>query len=137
MSINSGSANTNPIFTLWPRVGTAFLTGQNATLSGTPLPQFVISAGMQGSLVTRVEYQSTISASSNMINVFLCDEGGVTGTLWRQYAMTGGGTTGLSATAWSTADALFTPMVLPSGWTIRAGQMTGGTGYLRVYLGDY
>lgn len=137
MSLNSGSANTTPIFTLWPRAGTAFLTGQNSTLTGTPLPQFVISAGNQGSLVTRIEYQSVIQGSSNMINVFLCDEGGLTGTLWRQYAQTTAWATGLSASAFATADNLFSPMVLPSGWTIRVAQMTGGTGYLRVYLGDY
>lgn len=137
MSINSGSANVDPIFTLWPRIGSAWLTGQNATLSGTPLPQLVVSAGNQGSLVTRMEYHSTIQNSSNMVNVFLCDTGGTTGMLWRQYSMSATGITGLSATSWMTADTNFGNIVLPSGWTIRAGQATGSTGYFIVFLGDY
>lgn len=136
MSINSGSANTQPLFTLWPRIGSAWLTGQNATLSGTPLPQLVVSAGNQGSLITRMEYHSTIWNSSNMVNVFLCGDG-TTGILWRQYAMVNSGTTGLSATSFATADTNFGTITLPSGWTIRAGQMTGATGYFIVFLGDY
>lgn len=138
MSLNTSSANTIPIFTLWPRIGTAYLTGQEATLSGTPLPTWVISAGDQGTLITRIEVRSIIQNSANMVNLFLNAPGGTTGILWRQYAATGTQSTGLSATAWATADtASISGFILPSGWSIRAGQMTGGTAWVIINAEDY
>jgi hypothetical protein len=135
MSLNSGSANLSPVFCLWPRAGTAFLTGANATLSGTPLPQLVFSAGNQGSMVLRTEYHSTVQNVASMVNIFLCDTGGTTGILFRQYPITTAYATGVSATSWMTADT--TPYELPSGWTIRAGQMAANSGYLLIMAGDY
>jgi hypothetical protein len=135
MTQNLNSANQSPVFTLIPRIGTAWLTGANLTLSGTPLPQLVISAGDQGSMVLRTEYHSTITNSASMINIFLCDTGGTTGVLFRQYPITGSQVTGASGSAWMTADTM--SYELPSGWTIRAAQMAANTGYVLVSLGDY
>ncbi len=137
MSINSGSANQAPLFTLWPRIGSSYLTGANATLSGTPLPQWIISAGDQGTLISRVEANAVSVTRSSIINLFLCNTAGLTGILWRQYPM-GIISATVTSTGWATADTAFGKVILPSGWTVHAALSTAGTtAYVKVWGEDY
>ena len=137
MSLNTGSANQAPLFSMWPRQGSAYLTGGNASLSGTPLPAFVISAGNQGSLVTRIEANAASITQSSVIRVSICDTAGLTAMTWREYPM-GIVSATVTSTGWWTADTNFGNYALPSGYTIRALLATAGpSAWVRVSVEDF
>ena len=137
MSLNTGSASQSPVFTLYPRMGSAYLTGGNATLSGTPLPQWVISAGDQGSLVTRIDADAANISQSSVVRAWLCNTAGLTAMLWREYPV-GIVSATVTSSAWHTSDQGFGSFALPSGWTIRASLATAGlSAYLRAAVEDW
>lgn len=136
MSLNSGTGNTTPLFQLWPREGSAYLTGGTLSLSGTPLGAWIISAGNQGSRIRSVEVDAANITQSSMVRLQLCDTAGLTGITWREYAV-GIVSATVTSSGYHTADYNF-DKILPSGWTVRAILATAGpSAYVHVSLGDF
>jgi len=74
------AANTEPIFTLVPNIGTAEVAAANTESDGTGDLLTLFTAGANGSRVEYVKYtnaQSTAAASSAMVvRIFVTDTGG-------------------------------------------------------------
>lgn len=73
-------ANTNPIFPLTPKTGSATLTSANTATDGSGTPTTAFTAGSNGSRIDRIIFvnsQATAAASSAMRGVvFLTDTAG-------------------------------------------------------------
>jgi len=83
--------NTNPIFTLTPKIGIATVAAANTESDGTGVLVTLFTAGAQGSRIERIRYanaQSSAAASSAMVvRFFVSDTGGINPTLLVEVAV--------------------------------------------------
>jgi len=113
------AANTNPVFTLVPNVGTATLSAGNTNRDGTTGTYVTLfTAGADGSMLDRVTVTATGTTTAGLVRLFL--NNGTTRRLYEEIAVTAVTPSGTTAafTGASTKITPATPLTLATGWTL-------------------
>ncbi len=113
------AANTSPIFTLTPVIGTVAIATANANRDGTGTIGTVVTAGVEGLRVHRISIKATVTTTAGTIRLFIYT--GSTYFLWKEIL-----TTAITVTA-TVAAFEYTlelsgegALVLPNGYSLRA-----------------
>ena len=115
------SANTAPLFAQVPRIGIARLTTAETSIDAAPANVVtVLTAATDHTIVSRVLVKAAQTTTAGMVRLWLYD-----GSTYRLYEEISVSAVTPSATvqAWEGESVRITPdrpMVLPSGWSLRA-----------------
>ena len=102
------AANTQPIFTIVPKIGIAQVSEANANRNGTGTVITVITGATYGTRLNRIEIQATGTTTAGMIRLFISN--GTNTRLWKE--------TVVSAITPSAAVAAFSASIVPSNSVI-------------------
>lgn len=130
------AANTNPIFTLTPKISGSPISVANTGRDGTGTLGTIISGSTNGTRISRVIVQASGSVSAGTVRLFVYD--GSDNFLYKEIAVTSSGVSG-STPAFSYALELFgeRALVLPSGYSLKASTNNGENFYVIAEGGDY
>ena len=123
-----------------PKVGIALLTTADTSLTAPTTVGTVLTAGASGSRIDYIEIMGVATTVASLINLFLYD--GTTYSLWQQvpvYAITTSTTTpSFTANLASNSNANIMPLVIPTGYSLRATTTVAQTGVKVIaYGGDF
>lgn len=130
---------TSAQYAATPRCGVAQITTANTARDGSGTIETVFTAGANGSRVDAVCIKATGTTSAGMIRLFIHD--GTTSRLLTEL-MVQVATPGASVPAWeaalneSTSGQIF-PILLPSGYSLRASTQVANTFNLFAIGGDF
>ena len=110
------SANTTPRFTDGGRVWPGQVTTANANLDGTGAVVTVVTAGANGSLIELIRLKATVTTTGGMVRVFIHD--GTNFRLYHEIPVTAA-TPSATVAAYAAEYLPTTPLVLPTGYTLR------------------
>lgn len=120
-----------------PKVGSALLTTADTSLTAPTTVGTVITAGASGTRIDYIDVQGVATTSAGIVNLFVFD--GTTYSLWAQVpviAVTSSTTApAFQATLSSNVNANQLPLVLPTGWSLRATTSVAQTGIRVIALG--
>lgn len=120
-----------------PKVGSALLTTADTSLTAPTTVGTVITAGASGSRIDYIDVQGVATTVTGLINLFLYD--GTTYSLWTQVpviAITSSTTApAFQATLSSNVNANLLPLILPTGWSLRATTTVLQTGIRVIAFG--
>lgn len=120
-----------------PKVGSALLTTADTSLTAPTTVGTVITAGASGTRIDYIDVQGVATTSAGIVNLFVFD--GTTYSLWAQVpviAITSSTTApAFQATLSSNVNANQLPLVLPTGWSLRATTSVAQTGIRVIALG--
>ena len=123
-----------------PAVGSALLTTADTSLTAPTTVGTVLTAGASGTRIDYIEVQGVATTSAGLVNLFVYD--GTNYILWQQVAIQ-------AVTSSTTAPAYFTnlssnvnanimPLILPSGYSLRATTSVTQTGVrVTAHGGDF
>jgi hypothetical protein len=113
------TANTFPIFTLIPNIGQATISTANANRDGTGTIGTVLTAGADGTRVTRISIKARVTTTAGMVRLFIYT--GAAYHLWREILVTAitpsATVASFEYTIELTGDRA---LVLPTGYSLRA-----------------
>lgn len=128
------AANTQPVFTITPKVGMAQISVANTNRDGTGTMETVLTGSTYGTRINRIEIQATVTTTAGMVRLFLHD--GTNTRLWRETAVTAA--TPSATVAAFTANIVPTePLVLPSGYSLKAATEKAETFNIIAHAGEY
>ena len=132
--------STTPQYASTPKVSGATLTTADTSLTSPTTVGTVFSAGASGSRIDYIEVIGVATTAASLINLFLYS--GSVYYLWQQIpvaAVTVGTTTpSFVANLSSNVNANVLPLVLPTGWSLRATTTIAQTGVSVIaYGGDF
>lgn len=111
-----------PSYAATPKVGVAVISTANTNRDGTGTIGTVFSAGTNGSRIERIVIQATGTTTAGMVRLFLHD--GTNARLYEEVPVTAITPSGTTAAYTETLEAYTTPeympLVLPTGWSLRA-----------------
>lgn len=114
--------STSAQYASTPRIGSAVLTTADTSLTAPTTVGTVLTAGSSGTRVDYIEIMGTATTVASLINLFIYD--GTNYILWQQVpvtAITTGATTpSYVANLSSNTNANIMPLVLPTGYSLRA-----------------
>jgi len=120
-----------------PKIGAALLTTADTSLTAPSTVATVVTAGSSGTRIDYIEVQGVATTVSGLVNLFIHD--GTTHHLWAQVPIlpiTSSTTVpAYLATISSNGDANIMPLVLPSGYSLRATTSVAQTGIKVIALG--
>lgn len=120
-----------------PKVGSALLTTADTSLTAPTTVGTVITAGASGTRIDYIDVQGVATTVAGIVNLFVYD--GSTYSLWAQVpviAITSSTTApAFQATLSSNVNANLLPLVLPTGWSLRATTSVAQTGIRVVAFG--
>lgn len=120
-----------------PKVGSALLTTADTSLTAPTTVGTVITAGSSGTRIDYIDVQGVATTSAGIVNLFVFD--GTTYSLWAQVpviAVTSSTTApAFQATLASNVNANLLPLVLPTGWSLRATTSVAQTGIRVIAFG--
>ena len=127
-------ANTQPIFTLTPRADVAQVTTANTARDGSGTPVTICTAGANGTRIDLVRICATGTTTAGVVRLFI--HNGTSAFLYDEILV--------SAITPSTTVAVFEadyrpaePIVLPTGYSLRATTHNTETFNILVHGGDY
>ena len=113
-----------------PRIGSAVLTTADTSLTAPSTVGTVLTAGSSGTRIDYIEVIGTATTVSSLVNLFIYD--GTNYILWQQVpviAITTATTTpSFAAYLSSNSNANVMPLVLPTGYSLRATTTVTQTG---------
>lgn len=113
-----------------PRVGSANLTTADTSLTAPTTVGTVLTAGSSGTRIDYIDIQGVATTTASIINLFIFD--GTNYILWTQVpviAVTSSTTApAFSATLSSNVNANLMPLILPTGYSLRAAVTVTQTG---------
>lgn len=133
------AANINPVFTITPRLGMVRISSANTNRDGTGTLGDVITGGTFGTLVDRLQIESTGVTTAGQIRLFIFD-GGTTTRFWKEIAVTAATP---SATVQAFTYTLLSPdpdnplLVLPANHVLRAGTHNAENFDVIAHAADY
>jgi len=132
--------STSAQYASTPKVGAALLTTADTSLTAPTTVGTVVSAGASGTRIDYIEVMGVATTVASLINLFIYD--GTTYSLWQQIpvqAVTTGTTTpSFVANLASNANANVMPLILPTGYSLRATTTVTQTGVkVLAYGGDF
>jgi hypothetical protein len=105
-----------------PKVGIGQLSTANTNRDGTGTLATVFTAGANGSRIERIVIQATGTTTAGMVRLFLHD--GTNARLYEEVPVSAVTPSGTTAAFFETLEAFGTPrlmpLVLPTGWSLRA-----------------
>lgn len=120
-----------------PKIGSTLLTTADTSLTAPTTVGTVITAGASGTRIDYIDVQGVDTTVSGLINLFLYD--GTTYSLWAQVpviAITSSTTApAFQATLSSNVNANLLPLILPTGWSLRATTTVLQTGIRVIAFG--
>ena len=131
---------TSAQYAATPKVGSALLTTADTSLTAPTTVGTVLTAGSSGTRIDYIDIQGVATTNAGLINLFLFD--GSTYSLWAQVpviAVTSSTTApAFQATLSSNVNSNIMPLILPTGWSLRATTSVVQTG-IRVIAqgGDF
>lgn len=134
MSAQAGYAAT-------PRVGIGTISTANTNRDGTGTIGTIFTAGSSGSRIDRIVIKATVNTTAGMVRLFI--HNGTTAYLWREIAVsaiTVSATVAGFESAMSSnnaADIGFLPLVLPTGYSLRASTHNAETLNVTAVGGDF
>lgn len=128
------AANTTPIFTITPKIGMAQISTANTNLDGIGTLGTVITGTANGTRINRIDIVATGTTTAGMVRLFISD--GTNHRLWREVPVTA---ITPSATVQAFQDEVVPtePLVLPSGYSLRASTHNAETFNVIAHAGDY
>lgn len=129
--------STTPNFASTPVAGAALLTTADTSNTAPTTVSTVLTAGTNGTRIDQITITAVATTIQGMVNLFIYD--GTTYHLWQQVPIqaVAQSTTvpGYSVTLSSNANANIMPLVLPSGYSLRATTTVAQTGLKIVATG--
>lgn len=131
---------TSAQYAATPVVGSATLTTADTSLTAPTTVGTVLTAGASGTRIDYIEVQGVATTSAGLVNLFIYD--GANYILWNQVpvvAVTASTTApAFSATLSSNVNANIMPLVLPTGYSLRATTSVLQTGVrVTAYGGNF
>lgn len=127
-------ANTVPIFTLTPICAMAQISTANTNRDGTGTIGTVYTPGSNGGRIEAIRVQATGTTTTGVVRLFVHD--GTNTRLYKELLVTAI-TPSTSVEAFSTTYLPDKPLVLPSGYSLRASTHNAETFNVIVQAGDY
>ena len=128
---------STPNFAATARIGSGLLTTADTSLTAPSTVTTIITAVAAGTRIESIEVQAVATTVAGLVNLFLHD--GTTYSLWQQVpisAVTVSTTNpAFVANLSSATDVLFLPLILPSGWSLRATTSVAQTGIRVIATG--
>lgn len=132
-----------PNYSSTPKIGIAQIATANAARDGTGTMGTVFTAGANGSRIDTIEVQATAATTAGMVRLFIHD-----GTAARLFAEVPVSiqTPSSTATAWSAtyssqagnlAGATVMPIILPTGYSLRAATNNAEAFNVLAFGGDF
>lgn len=113
-----------------PRIGSATLTTADTSLTAPTTVSTILTAGASGTRIDYIDIQGVATTSSGLINLFVYD--GANYILWAQVpviAVTSSTTApAFQATMSSNVNSNIMPLILPTGYSLRATTSVAQTG---------
>jgi len=128
------AANTTPIFTITPKVGMVQISTANTNLDGTGTIGTAITGAANGTRINRVDIKAIVTTTAGMIRLFISD--GTNHRLWKEVPVTAI-TPSATVAAFSAEVVPTEPLVLPSGYSLRAATHNAETFNVIAHAGDY
>lgn len=127
-------ANTSPIFTLTARSDVAQVTAANGNRDGTGTIVTVAAAGANGTRIDLIRVQAIVTTTAGMVRLFIHD-----GTNMRLYKELPISAVTVSATVdgYSVNYRPDEPIVLPSGYSLRASTNNAEAMNVFIHGGDF
>lgn len=120
-----------------PKIGSALLTTADTSLTAPTTVGTVVTAGASGTRIDYIDVQGVATTVSGLVNLFLFD--GTNYSLWAQVpviAVTSSTTVpAFQSTLSSNVNANLMPLILPTGWSLRATTSVAQTGIRVVAQG--
>lgn len=131
--------STSANFASTPRVGVGLLSAANTNRDGTGTIVSVLAAGANGTRIARIVVQATGTTTAGQVRLFLHD--GTNARLWKEVAIR---SLTPSATVQAEhveltdqSDLGLMPLILPSGWSLRASTHNAETFNVIAYGADF
>lgn len=128
------AANTQPIFTITPKIGIAQVSEANANRDGTGTVITVITGATYGTRLNRIEIQATGITTAGMLRLFISN--GTNTRLWKETVVSAI-TPSAAVAAFSASIVPSEPLILPSGYSLIASTEKAETFNIIVHAGDY
>ena len=121
---------TSAQYAATPRVGSANLTTADTSLTAPTTVGTILTAGSSGTRIDYIDIQAVATTTASIINLFIFD--GTNYILWTQVpviAVTSSTTApAFQATLSSNVNANLMPLILPTGYSLRAAVSVTQTG---------
>lgn len=120
-----------------PKIGAATLTTADTSLTAPTTVGTIVTAGSSGTRIDYIDLQGVATTVAGIINLFVFD--GTTYSLWQQVPVIAI-TSSTTAVAWnatlsSNVNSNVMPLILPTGWSLRATTTVAQTGIRVVGFG--
>lgn len=125
---------TAPAYAATPRHAVGALAAANTNRDGTGTIVTVFTAGANGSRVDKLRINAKSSTTAGVIRIFIHD--GTNYALWKEVLVTAA-TPSTSVETFSWEQELTYPILLPSGYSIRASTHNAETFSLFIIGGDF
>ena len=128
---------TSAQYAATPRVGSANLTTQDTSLTAPTTVSTILTAGASGTRIDYIDVQGVATTVAGLINLFIYD--GTNYILWAQVpviAVTSSTTApAFQATLSSNVNANLMPLIIPTGYSLRATTSVAQTGVRVTAMG--
>lgn len=128
---------STPNFAATARIGSGVLTTADTSLTAPTTVQTILTAASGGTRIEMIEVMGVATTVAGLVNLFLHD--GSTYSLWQQIPISAVTTSTTNpsfvANLSSASDILILPLVLPSGWSLRATTTVAQTGIRVIAVG--
>jgi hypothetical protein len=128
------AANTTPIFTITPKVGMVQVSVANTNRDGTGTLGTVITGATNGTRINRIDIVAIVTTTAGMVRLFISD--GTNHRLWKEVPVTAI-TPSATVAAFSGSVVPTEPLILPSGYSLRASTHNAETFNVIAHAGDY
>lgn len=128
------AGNTAPLFPVTPIAAVAQVSAANSSLTGSGTIVDIYSPGANGGRIEYIRIKATVTTTSGMVRLFIYD--GANARLWQEIPVSA---VTPSATVESFEAELIPtrPLVLPSGYTLRATTENAETFNIFAHGGDF
>jgi hypothetical protein len=128
---------TSAQYAATPRVGSANLTTQDTSLTAPTTVSTILTAGASGTRIDYIDVQGVATTVAGLINLFIYD--GTNYILWAQVpviAVTSSTTApAFQSTLSSNVNANLMPLIIPTGYSLRATTSVAQTGVRVTAMG--
>jgi hypothetical protein len=128
------SANTSPRFTDGGKSWVGQVSTANSALDGTGTIATIVTAGSNGSLIQLIRVVAIVTTTAGMVRIFLHD--GSNARLYKEIPVTAKTPSG-TVQAFEAEFEPSEPLVIQSGWSLRASTQNSETFNIHVSGGDY
>ena len=130
------TANTDPIFTLVPKIGHGIISTANTNLDGSGTIVTIITGGTNGTRITRIVTQAITTTTAGIVRLYIYD--GAEYMLWREISVTAitidNSTVGFTSTIDLNGEKA---LILPYGWSLAAAPSIAESFVVTAEGGDY